>query len=131
MRWLVVVMALLAAGCGTAAVSEPSAPHRITLRGLTVESVPADTGFWAITTRDDRVWVKLNLPGRAAMPVQPGERLDVTGIVVSHGPDFATRERVTARRDAELLTRLGNHLEVDQADVRVVTDRHALHRLAT
>jgi hypothetical protein len=93
--------------------------------------VPADTGFWAITTRDDHVWVKLNLPGRSAMPVQPGERLDVTGIVVPHGPDFATRERVTARRDAELLTRLGNHLEVEQADVRVVADRHALHRLAT
>ena len=130
MRWLVVVIAVLAAGCGTPAASEPSAPQRVTLRGLTVESVPADTGFWATTTRDDRVWVKLNLTGRSAIPVQQGERVDVTGVVVPHGPDFAARQGVTAGRDAELLTRQGTHVEVDQADVRVVTERREPHRLA-
>jgi hypothetical protein len=131
MRWLVVVMALLTAGCGTTAASEPSAPHRVTLRGLTVESVPADTGFWATTTRDDYVWVKLKLAGRSAMPVQPGERVDVTGVVVSHGPDFAARQGVTARRDVDRLTRLGSHVEVEQADVRVVPEPVAPDRLAT
>ncbi|MFC4855336.1 hypothetical protein [Actinophytocola glycyrrhizae] len=120
MRLLVVLVALLTAGCGTQAVSEPSAPHRVALRGLTVESIPADTGFWAATTRDDRVWVKLNLAGRSPMPVQPGERVDVTGVVTPHGPGFAAREGVTDKHDAELLTRLGTHLEVEQADVRVV-----------
>lgn len=129
MLWVVVVMAMLAAGCGTPAASEPSAPQRVTLRGLTVESVPADTGFWA-TTGDDHVWVKVNLTGRSAMPVQEGERVDVTGVVVPHGPDFATRQGVTARRDAERLTRLGEHVEVELSDVRVVPDRYVPARLA-
>lgn len=129
MRWLVVVMALLTAGCGTPAADGPSAPRRVTLRGLTVESVPADTGFWATTGRDDDVWVKLNLTGRSAIPVQQGERVDVTGVVVPHGPDFADREGVTT--NAELLTRLGTHVEVDQADVRVVAAQPAPARLTT
>ncbi len=131
MRWLVVVMALLAAGCGTPAASEPTAPPRVTLRGLTVESVPADTGFWATTTRDERVWVKLDLTGRSAMPVQRGERVDVTGVVVSHGPDFAAREGVPTGRDADLLTRLGTHVEAEQADVRVVPNQYVPARLTS
>ena len=131
MPWLVVLMALLIAGCGTPPAPAPAAPDRVVLRGLTVESVPADTGFWATTTRDDRLWVKLNLAGRSAIPVQQGERVDVTGVVVRHGPDFATRQGVTARRDAELLTRLGTHVEVEQSDVRVVAERREPHRLAT
>jgi hypothetical protein len=128
MRRFVVLVALLAAGCGTQAASEPSAPHRVTLRDLTVESIPADTGFWAITTRDERIWVKLVLAGRSPMPVQPGERIDVTGFVAPHGPKFAGRENVTGA-DAELLTRQGSHVEAEQADVRVVhLPSHGLSR---
>ncbi|GAB1516012.1 hypothetical protein [Actinophytocola sp. KF-1] len=124
MRLLVVVVALLAVGCGTHEAHDAATPERVVLRGLTVDSVPADTGFWAIGHRDERIWVKLRLPGRSAMPVQPGERVDVTGLVVPHGPDFAGREGVTAGRDADLLTRLGEHVEVEQADVRVVAAPH-------
>ena len=92
------------------------------MRGLVVESVPADTGFWATTTRDERVWVTLVLPGRSSMPVQAGERVDVTGVVVFHGPGFAARAGVTAEEDVKLLTRQGSHLEARQGDVRVVPD---------
>jgi hypothetical protein len=92
------------------------------MRGLVVESVPADTGFWATTTRDERVWVKLVLPGRSSMPVQAGERVDVTGVVVRHGPGFAASTGVTAEEDVKLLTSQGSHLEVEQGDVRVVPD---------
>lgn len=120
MRWLVTLVVLLTAGCGTPAATEPPAPPAVTLRGLVVESVPADTGFWATTTGADRVWVKLILTGRSPIPVQAGERLDVTGVVVPHGPDFAAREGVTTAPDAELLTRQGSHVEVEQTDVRVV-----------
>jgi hypothetical protein len=120
MRVLVVVMALLTAGCGTPAESGPPTPERVTLRGLTVDSVPADTGFWAVGER--RYWVKLRLTGRSPMPVQRGERVDVTGVVVPHGPGFACREGVTAPRDADLLTRLGEHILVEQTDVRVVAE---------
>jgi hypothetical protein len=116
---LVVVGALLLAGCG-GPPPEPPEPRRVTLLGLVVESVPADTGFWGTTTRDERVWVKLVLPGRSSMPVQPGERVDVTGVVVPHGPGFAARAGVTSARDVELLSRQGSHLRVEQADVRVV-----------
>ncbi|MGB3444128.1 MAG: hypothetical protein WBA97_35775 [Actinophytocola sp.] len=128
MRWFVVLMALLTAGCGTPAASEPSAPHPVVLHGLTVESVPADTGFWA-TTGGERLWVKLNLAGRSPMPVQRGERVDVTGVLVPHGPGFAAREGVTTGPDAELLTRQGTHLEVEQSDVRVVAEQHDPDRL--
>jgi len=126
MRWLVVLMVLVTAGCGTPA-SGSSGPDRVTMRGLTVESVPADAGFWATTTRGEHLWVKLELPGRASMPVQAGEHVDVTGVMTPHGPDFAAREGVTVRRD--LLTRLGTHLEAEQADVRVVAVRHEPARL--
>lgn len=122
MRWVVVVAMVVLSGCGTPA-SPREAPHPVTLRGLVVESVPADTGFWATTTRDERVWVKLVLPERSSMPVQAGERIDVTGVVVRHGPGFAARAGVTADPDVALLTRQGTHLEVHQADVRVVPER--------
>ncbi len=127
MRVLVVVVAMLTVGCGTPAASGPPTPERVTLRGLTVDSVPADTGFWAVGEK--RFWVKLRLTGRSAMPVQRGERVDVTGVVVPHGPDFAGREGVTARRDADLLTRLGEHVLVEQTDVRVVAARHGPARV--
>jgi hypothetical protein len=129
MRWLVVVVVWLTAACGTSAAAGPPARERVALHGLTVESVPADTGFWAVDDRDERVWVKVLLAGRSAMPVQRGERVDVTGVVVPHGPDFATREGVGAGRDAELLTRLGEHVEVEQADVRVVARPGTAERL--
>lgn len=122
MRLLVVVVALLTAGCAAPVASGPPTPERVALRGLTVDSVPADTGFWAVG--EERFWVKLRLAGRSAMPVQRGERVDVTGVVVPHGPDFALREGVTNPRDAELLTRLGEHVLVEQADVRMVAQPH-------
>lgn len=130
MRLFVVLVALMTAGCGTPAASEPSAPHPVTHLGLTVVSVPADTGFWATTTRGERLWVKLDLTGRSAMPVQQGERVDVTGVLVPHGPDFAAREGLTARSDVELLTRQGTHLEAGQADVRVVSAQREPDRLS-
>lgn len=117
---LVAVVVLLLAGCAGPPVPEPPAPRHVTLHDLVVESVPADTGFWARTSDGDRVWVTLVLPERAPMPVQEGERLDVTGVVVRHGPGFAARAGVTAARDVELLTRQGSHVRVEQADVRVV-----------
>jgi hypothetical protein len=101
-------------------------PHRVTLRGLVVESVPADTGFWATTRDDRRVWVKLVLADGSPMPVQAGERVDVTGVVVPHGRGFAEREGVGAGADAELLTRQGRHIEVTQDDVRVVPPPRSL-----
>ena len=118
----VLVAALLLAGCGGPPQQEPAEPRRVTLLGLVVESVPADTGFWATTTDDERVWVKVVLAGRSSMPVQAGERLDVTGVVVPHGPGFAARAGVTAARDVELLTRQGSHLLVEQADISVAAD---------
>lgn len=121
MRWVVVVALVVLSGCGTPAAPK-EAPRPVTLRGLVVESVPADTGFWATTTRDERVWVTLDLSGRSSMPVQAGERVDVTGVVVPHGPGFAARAGVTGAEDVKLLSTQHSHLEVRQGDVRVVPD---------
>jgi hypothetical protein len=129
MRRVVVLVALLATGCGAPAPSGAPTPRHVALRGLSVDAIPSDTGFWATTTSGDRVWVELALAGDSPMPVQPGEHVDVTGVVVPHGREFAARAGVTTNPDAALLTGLGSHVEVEQSGIRVVPRaRFALNR---
>jgi hypothetical protein len=88
-----------------------------------VQSVVADEGFWVGGSEADRVWVQLSANDESAITIAPGQLLDLSGPVVSHGPDFAGKAGVTADEGAAQLTREGAHLEVDPNQVTVVGAR--------
>jgi hypothetical protein len=100
----------------------PPVGRPVSDRVVRVESVPADGGFWAVDGAD-RMWVKLIRAGRSAIAVQRGELVELSGTVVANGPRFAELEGVGPGGDAALLTRQGTHIEVTQADVRVLPPR--------
>jgi hypothetical protein len=122
-RWVLsVVLVCVGCGAGPGGGLVSSVGQPVSDRVVRVESVPADDGFWAIDGAD-RFWVKLVRAGRSAMAVQQGELVELSGTVVAHGPDFADREGVGPGGGADLLTRQGAHIEVTQADVRVLPPR--------
>jgi hypothetical protein len=88
-----------------------------------VQSVPADEGFWVGADEADRVWVQLSANDESVITIAPGQLLDLSGPVVSHGTDFAGKAGVTADEGAAQLTREGAHLEVDPNQVTVVGTR--------
>jgi hypothetical protein len=85
-----------------------------------VQSVPADEGFWVGTGTADRVWVQLDTDGESALTITPGQLLDLSGAVVTHGPDFAVMAGGAAPDGADQLTRQGAHLEVNPSQITVV-----------
>jgi hypothetical protein len=89
-----------------------------TARGVLVQSVPADEGFWVGTSDTDRVWVQLNGTGESGYVVQQGDRVDFTGQVTTHGPDFAVGVGVDAAEGADQLGGQGAHLEVAKPELR-------------
>jgi hypothetical protein len=86
---------------------------------VTVLSVAADEGFWVGTGEADRVWLQLVGDGESPYSVREGDRIDIAGQVVAHGPDFAREIGVDPSEGAEQLTRQGAHLEVQQSELRV------------
>jgi hypothetical protein len=88
-------------------------------RAVVVESVPADEGFWVGTGGADRVWVQLAGAGESPYRVRPGERVDLSGQVVAHGPGYSAAVGVAGDEGADQLTRQAAHLEVAQRDLRL------------
>ena len=89
-------------------------------RGVRVQSVPADEGFWVGTGRTDRVWVQLTGPaGESSYKVRRGDRVDFTGTVVAHGPDFAREVGVSRDEGAALLGQQKAHLEVPKTELKL------------
>lgn len=90
---------------------------RVVADGVEVDAVPADEGFW-VDAGGDRVWVQVDTAGESPFAVLEGQRLDFTGTVVAHGPDFVQQPDFPAG-DAEELIDAGAHVEVDVADLRI------------
>lgn len=115
------VLPLASATAQGAAGTEASGTGLATLEGqpvqatgVTVESVPADEGFW-VGTGDQRVWVQLEGSGESAFTVQAGQRLTFTAQVVPHDGGFADTVGVTADEGADQLDGQGHHLLVDRS----------------
>lgn len=90
--------------------------------GATVQSVPADEGFWVGTSETDRVWVALTgEAGESGYTVQPGDQVDFTGQVVAHDAGFAEQSGVDTAEGAELLTAQAAHIEVAKSELRGTT----------
>lgn len=85
---------------------------------VTVESVAADEGFWVGSDEADRVWVQLVGDGESPFTVSNGDRFDLAGQMVAHGPEYARQVGVGRGEGADLLTRQAAHLEVQQAELR-------------
>jgi hypothetical protein len=50
-------------------------------RGVTVEDVPADEGFWVRVSPELRVWVLLVGGGESPVSIEPGNIVDVDGVL--------------------------------------------------
>jgi hypothetical protein len=86
--------------------------------GVTVQSVPANEGFWIGDTADERLWVEIVTTGESIVRVRPGQRVTLRGTVVEHGPDFPAKAGVDASEGADALARDRYHLEVPETQVR-------------
>ena len=76
----------------------------VTARGVVVQSVPADEGFWLGPSETDRVWVQLGGTGESGYVVRQGDRVEFTGRVVANDPGFAARVGVDSAEGADQLT---------------------------
>lgn len=86
----------------------------VTGSGMSVQSVPADEGFWVGSSATDRVWVQLVGAGESPYTVKVGDRIDLTGQMVAHDAGFAKQVGVDAADGAAQLTTQAAHIAVAQ-----------------
>ncbi|MDQ3569594.1 MAG: sigma-70 family RNA polymerase sigma factor [Actinomycetota bacterium] len=80
-------------------------------RGVSVQSVPANEGFWA-SCGQGRVWVRLVGAGESSATIAPGAGVNFGGVAVQHGAGFAANHGVAPAEGAAELDAQGVHLEV-------------------
>jgi hypothetical protein len=85
-------------------------------RGLRVESVPADKGFWA-SCGPARIWVRLVGSGELRRRLAEDSRLSLVGVVVPHGAGFAATQGVDAAEGGAGLDGQGFHVDVAYSDL--------------
>lgn len=92
-----------------------------TAKGVLVQSVPADEGFWVGDSEADRVWVQLTGgTAESGYTVRRGDRINFAGgRVVPSGPGFATQVGVTAAEGATQLESQKQHIEVPKGNVKL------------
>lgn len=83
--------------------------------GVTVQSVPADEGFWVGDSETDRVWVQLVGEGESPYEVKAGDQVQFTGELVPNPGSFADTAGLVAGEGAAQLTRQKNHIEVKKS----------------
>ena len=87
-------------------------------RGVPVQSVPADEGFWAGTSATDRVWVQLTgEAGESPYQVKQGDLVDFTGTVTAAASGFADEVGLSAAEGADQLTQQKQYVLVKKSDV--------------
>jgi RNA polymerase sigma factor (sigma-70 family) len=87
-------------------------------RGVPVQTVAANEGFWIGTSARDRVWVQLTRTRESPFAVKAGQRVWFAGRMVANAPDFPNRVGVTAAEGASLLRQQGYHIEVQANRLR-------------
>jgi RNA polymerase sigma factor (sigma-70 family) len=88
-------------------------------RGVRVQQVAADEGFWVGASERDRVWVQLTGTRESGFRVEPGHKVTFTGRVVRNSGNFTQRAGLTPREGAGLLEQQGYHIEVRADRVRL------------
>jgi RNA polymerase sigma factor (sigma-70 family) len=95
----------------------PFVGRRVRARPVTIESVPADEGFW-IGSPQTRVFVRLTRAGESPVDATAGARVTFSGTIVRHGPRFADRMGVSGPEGAAELSRSRRHIEVAPGRLR-------------
>jgi hypothetical protein len=90
----------------------------VAANGVTVQSVPANEGFWVGTGEADRVWVQLTGGGESGYVVKQGDRVQFSGTVVNHDGGFAGQVGVDPAEGADQLTAQAAHAEVQKSTLR-------------
>lgn len=85
---------------------------------VSVESVPADEGFW-VGTVGARVWVQLSSAAESPPDIQPGAVVSFTGTLAATAPDMPGQVGVTPEEGAEELVRQGAHAAVDPGQLTI------------
>ena len=91
---------------------------RVSGKGLLIDSVPANEGFW-IGGGNNRVFIRLTKPAESGFTARAGRRVTFAGTVVKHGPGFARRMGVTRAEGAAELRRGLVHIEAPQSKVEI------------
>ncbi|MDP8976285.1 MAG: hypothetical protein M3N28_07985 [Actinomycetota bacterium] len=84
---------------------------------VSVESVPANEGFWTACGQT-RVWVRLVGAGESPGAIAPGATLNLRGVAARHEPGFAGGQGVDPAEGAAELDGQGFHVEVIYGDLR-------------
>ena len=85
----------------------------VAARGLTVEAVPADEGFWLRVSPDLRIWVRLIGRGESPLSITPGLVVDLDGLLRRHDPADVPADVAAAVAD------VGVYVEVRFDGVRI------------
>jgi hypothetical protein len=89
-------------------------------RGVKVQSVPADEGFWVGPSERDRLWVQLTgTHGESEYKVRESDTVDFSGTVTRVGQGYATKAGVTGAEGADQLTEQGFYLSVPASGVKL------------
>ena len=87
-------------------------------RGVAVQSVPADEGFWVGTSETDRVWIQLiGSDEETEYEVEQGDTVDLDGEVVATGSGFAEQVGVDDSEGAEQLQSQKAHIETPKSSI--------------
>ena len=81
-------------------------------RGVRVQQVAADEGFWVGTSERDRVWVQLTGTRESGFRVEPGDKATFAGRMVENSGNFSERAGLAPQEGAGLLEQQGYHIEV-------------------
>lgn len=109
------VLPLSAAGVPATGDLSQFTGQQVTGKGVTVQSVPSDEGFWVGTSATDRVWVQLAGPGESPFKVQPGQKVDFSGTMTAHTAAFTQQAGVTTAEGAAQLTAQKQHVETPKS----------------
>lgn len=118
---------LLAGGASVLPLASPTgdlsqyAGQDATSKGVSVQSVPADEGFWVGSSETDRVWIQLTGgASESGYQVKVGDKIDFDGgKVVATDAAFANRVGVTAAEGAAQLEGQKQHIEVPKGNVKL------------
>lgn len=93
--------------------------QQATATAVTVESVPADEGFWIGSSDTQRIWVQLTGSGESPFTVKAGQKATFTGRVTAHDAGFPTKVGVTTAEGADQLVAQKQHVQVERSAVKI------------
>jgi RNA polymerase sigma factor (sigma-70 family) len=113
---------------GEPAFSERGGPNlkrhegdRAVGKGVRVQSVTSDEGFWIGPKVGDRLWVHLRGRGESSFQIRSGQSLRFVGEVVRNHPGFVKELQISSEEGSAELRRLRFHINVMRSDLKIVS----------